>query len=194
MWAARGPPRILRSAPGAVVCASADGVWKADVLLDAVHLRCYQIKDDYPAVYALDRPANPPIAAAFKAPRASRLAVLTETSLEMYLCANDIANGVTFTFALSITLGTWARCWRDVADACLRRHQRRRSRHDTGRERAAPLHWHVAWPHDGVSMGGSARGRPLCIAPRRPRQPPGVPRCRRGTQTTIHARKRGLMS
>ncbi|EQC33554.1 hypothetical protein SDRG_09060 [Saprolegnia diclina VS20] len=106
MWAARGPPRILRSAPGAVVCASADGVWKADVLLDAVHLRCYQIKDDYPAVYALDRPANPPIAAAFKAPRASRLAVLTETSLEMYLCASDIANGVTFTFALSITLGT----------------------------------------------------------------------------------------
>ncbi|OQS01725.1 hypothetical protein ACHHYP_00326 [Achlya hypogyna] len=105
MWAARGPPRILRSTPGAVVTTSADGVWKADVLVDSISIRCYMHKDEYPQVAVLDRAASTPIAAVFKAPRASRLAVLTETSVEMYMCSNDLSNGLRFSASLSITLG-----------------------------------------------------------------------------------------
>ncbi|OQS04182.1 hypothetical protein THRCLA_03567 [Thraustotheca clavata] len=106
MWAARGPPRILRSKANAIVCTSADGAWKADVSMDTIQLRSYHQLDDYPMEKIIERPIVRPIAAAFKSPHASHLVVLTETTLEMYYCSLEHSTGIVLTFATSITLGT----------------------------------------------------------------------------------------
>ncbi|KAF0717686.1 Aste57867_2156 [Aphanomyces stellatus] len=106
MWVARGPPRILKRDPHALVFLCSQGHWKAEMTPTSLTLRCLQYKEDPFPPQRVPRQGAPPLAAAFlPSATASRLAVLTATTLEMYNYSVDATDGVRLLALESITIG-----------------------------------------------------------------------------------------